>query len=116
MGISIYRIGVSLLVIVAGTLISNKLVKFEKIISMLSKRSLFIYVFHLILIYGTAITPGIRYFFYKVDVFTGFYCAFFVIFFSILFVMLFEYGSKKIYLHYFFRYFIVALLIYILLM
>ena len=116
MGISVYRVGISLLVIVAGTLVSSKLTRFEKIITILSNRSLFIYVFHLILIYGTAITPGVGHFFYNVDVFTAFYCAVFVVFFSILFVVLYDYVSKRPHFRYLSRYFIVALLIYMLLL
>ena len=115
-GISVYRVGISLLVIVFGTLISSKLLRFERIITILSNRSLFIYVIHLILIYGTAITPGIRNFFYNVDTFTAFYCAVVVILFSILLVLLYEYTYKKPYIKYLYRYLIVAILIYMLLM
>jgi len=115
LGISTYRVGVSLLLIVLGTLISNKLLRFESIITTLSKRSLFIYVFHLLIIYGTPVSPGLRHLFYRVDTFTAFYCALFVIFFSVLFVLLYENTYKRPYIYHLYRYLIVALLIYMLL-
>jgi uncharacterized membrane protein len=114
-GISIYRVGVSLLVIVFGTLISSWLLIFQNEISMLSKRSLFIYVFHLLLIYGTPITPGLRHLFFNVDIITALYCTLFVIFFSILFVFLYEHTYKNPKSNYFYKYIIVGLLIYMLL-
>jgi hypothetical protein len=115
LGLSIGRVGVAMWVISFSTLVCNALSSWENIISMLSKRSLLIYVIHLLIIYGSPITPGLRHFFFNVNAATAFYCAFFVIFFSILIVYLYDTSNKNIAANYFYKYVIVALLIYMLL-
>ncbi len=88
--------------------------KFENIIGMFSKRSLFIYVIHLIIIYGSPFTPGLRHFLFHVDTMTAFYCAFFVIFATMLIVYVYEQTTKKEKFVQFYKYTIAALLIYML--
>ncbi|MBQ6270076.1 MAG: DUF1624 domain-containing protein [Bacteroidetes bacterium] len=89
-------------------------ISLENIIGMFSKRALFIYVIHLIVIYGSPISPGIRHFFYQADVFTALYCAFFVIFITMLIVYIYDKTFSKIHFMQFYKYLIVALLIYML--
>lgn len=84
-GVSLHRVGVSLLVCAFGGMLAGFLGRFQNIISMFSRRSLFIYVAHLLIIYGTPVSPGLRHLFYQVETFTAFYSALFVIFFSLLF-------------------------------
>ena len=115
MGVSLLRVGVSIFVISFGTLLSYPLKPFTEIISMFSKRALFIYVIHLLIIYGSPIFPGLYRFFYAVDSVTAFYCAGFVIFFSSLLVYIYEKTYKRQIASYFYKYFIVALIIYLLL-
>lgn len=116
LGISIERVGVALVVMSFGTFISNIFVrmKIDGVVSMLSKRALFIYVVHLLLIYGSPISPGLRHFFFHTDALTAFYCAFAVIFFSVLLVWFYDVTSKKDGFMSFYKYSMVALLIYML--
>lgn len=88
-------------------------IKLENTIGMFSKRALFIYVIHLLIIYGCSpITHGLIYFLYRTDVFTAIYAAFFVIFTTMLIVYIYDKTFSKIKIMQFYKYFIVALLIY----
>jgi len=112
MGVSVYRVGVAMIMIAAATFFSKFLLRFQPTISMFSKKALFIYVIHLLIIYGSPISPGLRHFFFNVDVFTAFYCAFFVIFFSLFLVYLYDLSLQKEGAKHFYKYLIVAFLIY----
>jgi uncharacterized membrane protein len=114
MGISLYRVGATMLFISVSTLFCKVLKRYEDIISMFSKRSLFIYVIHLLIIYGSPITPGLRHIFFNVEPALAFYCAIFVIFFSLLIVYIYDKSSKIEAASYLYKYIIVALLIYML--
>ena len=116
MGISVYRVGVAMLMIATAVFLSRFMLRFQAPISMLSQKALFIYVIHLLIIYGSPISPGIRHLFFNVDIYTAFYCAFFVIFFSLFFVYLYDVTSKNKMAKHFYKYAIVALLIYRLLL
>jgi len=116
MGISVYRVGVAMLMIAGAAFLSKFLLRFQPQISMFSQKALFIYVIHLLLIYGSPISPGLRHFFFNVDVATAFYCAFFVIFFSLFFVYLYNYSLQKSEAKQFYKYLIVAFLIFRLLL
>ncbi|MPM74051.1 hypothetical protein SDC9_121036 [bioreactor metagenome] len=115
LGVSIYRVGLSMWIISVSAFLSKFLTVLQPLLSMLSKRSLFIYVIHLLIIYGSPISPGIRHFFFNVDVGTAFYCALFVIFFSILLVYMYDTSSKNENASNFYKYVMVALIIYMLL-
>jgi uncharacterized membrane protein len=115
LGVTIIRVGLTMWVIALASLFSVFLQKFQKSVSMLSKRAIFIYVIHLLIIYGSPITPGLRHLFFNIDIFTAFYCAFFVIFFSVLLVYLYDLTNKSEKIKQFYKFFIVALLIYLLL-
>ncbi len=88
--------------------------RFENIISMFSKRALFIYVIHLLIIYGSPVTPGLVHVLFDTDIITAIYCAFFVIFSTLLIVYIYEKTSKKEKFIQFYKYLAVAILIYIL--
>lgn len=113
-GLIIVRTGLAMWAISLAVFCSKYFERFAfaDIISKFSQKALFIYVIHLFIIYGSPITPGLRNFFFNVDIYTAFYCAFFVIFFSLFLVYVYDITSKYEKVNQFYKYLIVAFLIY----
>lgn len=119
----VIRVGLSMIAISMAAWVCYFLEKFKQntvwksiqdTIYLFSNRALFIYVIHLLLIYGSPITPGLRHFLAHTDVFTAVYSAFAIIFFTMLIVYIYDKTFSKEKFSQLYKYAIVALLIYML--
>ena len=95
-GTTILRVGIVLMLLPLVTKLYTWTSQFSKFYTLLGRRSLFIYVTHLLILYGSAFFPGVStYYSHKLTLIPSFACAFTVIAGSMLLAIAYDYSVKK---------------------